>query len=170
MLKKIIFFMSLFLIGFLYGEEKTPVINAIISPSEYQQTIECGKGMELFITITEKKIFLAAKAKTTGWISIGPGSIVMDKADMFIGYVKDGKPFFTKLIGVNHSHTKADSMEVGSFAVKEIAGYTYLEFSVDKDKYIKEGISEFPVLVGYAKKDDFKTRHKFRKSLVVKIK
>ncbi len=170
MLKKMIFVLSLFLVVFLYGEEKNPVIDGDVSPSEYQQKIECGKGMELYITITGNKLFLAAKAKTTGWISIGLGSKVMDKADLFIGYVKGGKSSFIRSIGVNHSHKIADSTGVDSFVVKETGGYTYIEFSLDRGKFIKAGAVQFPVLVGYSKKDDFKSRHKFRKSLTVKIK
>jgi outer membrane protein assembly factor BamB len=120
--------------------------DGVISNGEYthQQTYSAGE-VELQWKNDDSYIYLAIKAKTTGWASVAiqPGSSMMN-ADMMMGFVKDGKAevfdqFSTGTFGPHSDDTAlGGSNDIIEFGGKEENGYTILEFKralKTSDKY-----------------------------------
>ena len=69
-----------------------------LSAHRFFASLDEDQSVKLYwnVTTTDKEIFFTVEAKTTGWIGFGisSGQGKMQGADIVIGWVKDGVPYF----------------------------------------------------------------------------
>jgi hypothetical protein len=119
--------------------------DGIIGSQEYVSEATYG-DYEIHWVNDQKYIYMAIKAKTTGWVSVGiqPG-LGMKDADMIFGFVKDGVVTILDSYGTNIGFHPDDTelggtFDIISFGGQEAGGYTTIEFkrALDTgDKYDK---------------------------------
>ena len=70
----------------------------LLSAHRFFASLDEDQSVKLYwnVTTTNKEIFFTVEAKTTGWIGFGisSGQGKMQGADIVIGWVKDGVPYF----------------------------------------------------------------------------
>ena len=70
----------------------------LLSAHRFFASLDEDQSVKLYwnVTTTDKEIFFTVEAKTTGWIGFGisSGQGKMQGADIVIGWVKDGVPYF----------------------------------------------------------------------------
>src|SRR5208337_4349881 len=95
-----------------------PKVDGSVTPGEYSRSLSLVDGS---VTVSWQAdasggLYVAVSAPTTGWVGLGLGSVVMDGAHIFMGYVKDGTPVFSEQVGVGHGHSKSPTRFADSFA------------------------------------------------------
>ena len=149
-----------------------PVIDGVVKTGEYSFTQQFD-SLTLYANRTKDLLSLAIVGDTTGWVSVGLGSLKMDGATIFIGFVgADGKVQFKPQMGSGHRHTdttKAVSDTVTAYAMKEADGKTTLEFSVTPAAYIKSGQTTLDVIYAVGEDKSFVPRHSSRGSISLKL-
>ena len=137
-------------------------VDGTVDSGEYR--IEtASEQMRIYATDSQDSLFLACSAPTGGWVALGVGSMRMNGAAIFIGYVTDGKAEFRSDLGRGHNHRESDDFTVVSYALEETEGRTVLELEL-----LKSGIpysNPLKLLVGYGDKDDFRAYHRYRSAL-----
>jgi len=70
----------------------------LASEHSFFASLDEDQNVKLYwnVNFAKKEIFFTVEAKTTGWIGFGisSGQGRMEGADIVIGWVKDGKPYF----------------------------------------------------------------------------
>ncbi len=159
------------LMGCLYGAAAwgIPVADGTVGSGEYTASVEKG-GMTLYYTVTADSIFLAIRAKTSGWVAIGIGSDRMDKAVIFMGYDAGGTPAYAEQKGIGHGHSDlAAAGVVISKGLRESDGWTVMELALSRAKALAPGSASLPVIIAAGKADSFKAIHSSRGSVVIPV-
>jgi hypothetical protein len=159
--------------GVLAVSGNKPVVDATITDGEYSFQKDFGQ-MALSLSRSADTLYIGAAGKTSGWIAVGLGSMKMNGASIFIGYVgTDGKPQFKPQIGEGHRHKdpsgKDMNDEVISYAMKEEGGKTFLELALKSDAFIKEGQKTLDVIFAIGPAKAFTPYHKYRNFTEVKL-
>ncbi|MBN1799591.1 MAG: hypothetical protein JW822_13530 [Spirochaetales bacterium] len=149
----------------------TPQIDGVVTQDEYSFKKEYAQ-CTLYAARKKQSVSFALVAQTTGWVSLGLGSKVMNNAHIIIGFVKDGRPQFKEQIGVGHGHEDLFVTEsvVTDVAVKETDNLTTLEVELQTSGFIKDGQEELQLIIGYSGQDSFTDMHSFRQGVVLKLK
>lgn len=154
----------LFSLTYLYAVEKNTIKDGMDISWEF-----IGNDIEFIIT-----------ADTLGWVAIGfEPSKVMKDADIIIGYVEDGMLYIEDHYGNGFISHKIDTSQDGTNDVVGISGSetdasTTISFKIpqnsgdSKDKVLVEG-QTYKVILAYGKKDNFKTKHSYRSSIMLKL-
>ena len=149
-----------------------PVIDGVVKANEYSYTQQFD-SLTLYANRTKDLLSLAIVGDTTGWISVGLGSLKMDGATIFIGFVgSDGKAQFKTQTGTGHRHTDAPKSAADSviaYAMKEANGKTTLELSLTPAAYIKDSQSALDVIYAVGEDKSFVPRHSSRGALSLKL-
>lgn len=149
-----------------------PVIDGVVKASEYSFSQQFD-SLTLYANRTKDALSLAIAGDTTGWVSVGLGSLKMDGATIFIGFVgADGKVQFKTQAGTGHRHTDAPkSVEdsVTAYAMKEANGKTTLELSLTPAAYIKSDQTSLDIIYAVGEDKSFVPRHSSRGSLSLKL-
>lgn len=144
------------------------VVDGVVNPGEYSFSQDFG-DLSLYVNRTADALYLGAVGNTTGWVSVGLGSLKMDGATMFFGFVgSNGKVQFKPLVGSDHSHKDAGSDVSGtiiSSAMKESGGKTTLEIALRPAAYIKAGQSSLQIIYAEGTEKSFIPHHMFRGAL-----
>jgi hypothetical protein len=144
-----------------------PAIDGVVAANEYSLKVPVGR-ITLSASRAADTLYLAVSAPTTGWVSVGFGSQLMDGADLFLGCVAGGKPKFTQQLGKEHTHGPlAKPLEVRE-ALREASGTTTLEAAFKAGEVIG-GKKELWVLVAYGPDDSFASYHLARGSVKLKL-
>ncbi|HPF16847.1 MAG TPA: DOMON domain-containing protein [Thermotogota bacterium] len=123
--------------------------------------------------ISEKDIYMAIRAKTTGWVAVGfSPSFMMKDADIKIANIVDGKVTLEDHYGTSATgHRQDKENEIKTFAGTESDGWTFVEFimplntSQADDKAIKLG-EKTKVIIAYSSSTDVLWRkHNFTGSV-----
>lgn len=157
-MKRCILALLLFPMVALWAQE----VDGIIDSGEYSVET-ASEEMRIYASDSQDSLFLACSAPTGGWVSLGVGSMKMDGAAIFIGYVADGKEEFRSDLGRGHSHRESDEFTVVSYALTESGGRTMLELELSKSGIPYSNPLE--LLVGYGDKDNFRAYHRYRNAL-----
>ena len=174
------FFFALQLPESLQGRQN---IDGIIQEIEYAQSKSFGNGVfELHWRIVGDEVYIAMKARTTGWVSLGiDPSVRMKDADMIIGWVENNgetKIFDAFSTGEMGPHPPDDQLggtnDITEYAGKIADGYTTIEFKrkLDTgDKFDKPfpRSGDLKVIVAYGARKDFNSMHTFRTTGVITI-
>jgi hypothetical protein len=145
-------------------------VDGVSAASEYTATTEIGKT-KLSLARDKDNLYVSITGETTGWISIGFGSLQMDGAILFIGFVSaDGKAQGKLQKGSGHLHADLASDALVQFAMKEAGGMTTLELVLKATSVIPKGAASLPVIWAVGTSDSFSALHKARGSLTVTLK
>jgi hypothetical protein len=144
------------------------MVDGVVNPDEYSFTQNFG-DLTLYVNRTADALYLGAVGNTTGWVSVGLGSLKMDGATIFIGYVgADGKVQFKPQAGSGHSHKDVGGDVSGtiiSYAMKETGGKTTLEIALRSAAYVKAGQSALQIIYAEGTEKSFTPRHMMRGAL-----
>jgi hypothetical protein len=143
------------------------------------------KNMSMSWKIEHDIITMKLGAKTTGWVAAGfdPQS-KMKGADLYIGYVKGGKPYCFDHYGINRFFHKADdTLKAGgvrgansilTVSGSEVDGYTTivitrkLDTGDPLDKVLRSG-KTVRLLLACGHDDDITARHAKREGFDIKL-
>jgi DOMON domain len=138
------------------------------------------KGIVFYWEIVDENINIILSAPTEGWIAVGFNpSRMMKDADILIGYVKNGEVFMEDHFGSGNTKHQADIDLGGTEDITISGGFeekdkTTLQFSRplnsgdSNDRKLEEG-KEYKVIFAYGKRDNFKSYHKLRTSLIITL-
>ncbi len=144
------------------------VVDGVVNPGEYSFTQNFDE-LSLFVNRTADALYLAVVGNTTGWVSVGLGSMKMDGATIFMGFVgSDGKVQFKPQVGSGHSHKDAGSDvsdTIISSALKTSGGKTTMEIALRPAAYIKAGKTALQIIYAEGTEKSFIPRHMFRGAL-----
>jgi outer membrane protein assembly factor BamB len=146
--------------------------DGLIAPGEYPNSQTYG-DFEVYWTNDEQYIYLALKAKTSGFVSMAlqPGE-KMKNADMLFGFVKNGKAEMYDLFSTGTFGPHPTDIELGGtndileFAGTEADGYTILELKralKTPDQYdleIQKGTNK--IIWSYGDSDSLNVKHHVR--------
>jgi hypothetical protein len=141
------------------------VVDGAVNPGEYSFS-QSFEGLTLYANRTADALYLAVVGDTTGWVSVGVGSLKMDGATIFMGFVgSSGKVQFKTQAGSGHSHKDVGAdvaATVVSYAMKEAGGKTTLELELKPAAYVKAGQSALETIFAMGTEKSFIPRHMFR--------
>jgi hypothetical protein len=146
--------------------------DGVITPGEYAAANVYG-DYSVSWTADDTNIFIAIKAKTTGWVAEGiqPG-LTMKDADIIMGFVKDGKAVVTDQYSTGPLGPHVKDTELGGtddileYGGREEGGYTVIEFkralkTADKfDRPFVKGINK--IIFSFGVSDDITSSHNAR--------
>jgi len=141
-----------------------PSVNGVVKPSEYSYSHDFDQQMTLYASRTPTTLYLAVVGNTSGWVAVGLGQ-KMDGADIFMGFVKNGKVSFKAQVGKGHRHGDAPadvSDTVESYALKESGGKTTLEVALKAGAYIKSGQPILDLIFAMGDQGNFTQYHSYR--------
>jgi hypothetical protein len=146
----------------------SPSFDGSMTAAEYPFIKEYS-GMRLGAALSAdgKVLDLAIEAPTTGWVSIGLGSLVMDGAYIVMG-VDSGDPKVLEQLGKGHSHGAVTGTKLLKSVVKTTAGKTVLQFAVASSDFVKDG--KLNLILAYAGTADLRSRHMTRASTTLSVK
>ncbi len=177
-----IFALSFFLLAshFFYFPivfvDANPTLDGVIQKDEYTQSKTYdNNNFELHWRVESPNFFMAIRAKTKGWVSVGFSPTVMMKdADMIIGWVESNnevKIFDAFSTGDMGPHPPDENLggnnDIIAFGGTESGEWTTLEFQrkLDTgDKYDKvfPSSGNIKIIVAYGSRDEFASMHRFR--------
>ena len=148
------------------------VVDGVVNPAEYSFSQDFGQ-LSLYANRTAGALYLGLVGNTSGWVSVGLGSLKMDGATIFIGFVgADGKVQFKPQAGAGHSHKDVSgdvAATIISYAMKEAGGKTTLEIALKPAAYIKAAQSELQVIYAQGTEKSFIPRHMLRGALSIPL-
>jgi hypothetical protein len=150
--------------GKLAISEKKPSVDGVIQTGEYSYSQDFDQQMTLYASRTSMTLYLGVVANTSGWVAVGLGTR-MDGADIFIGYIKDGKVYFKPQVGSGHSHHDASASvdsSLVSYALGQRGGKTTLEIALKAGAYIKDGQSKLDLIFAMGDQPSFSQYHSYR--------
>lgn len=135
-----------------------PSADGVVKPGEYSLTTD-RNGMRLGLSLSAdgSTLYAAIEAPTSGWVSIGLGSLKMNGAFMVLAYDKAGEAFVSEETGAGHGHKPNTVKRLSASAVKEAGASTTLEFAVPT-----AGLADaqtVKLILAYGNKDDRSSRH-----------
>ena len=148
--------------------QRGALVDGQVMGGEYTLSQELN-GLALYMSRTSDSIYVAISAQTKGWVAIGFNSLIMDKAQILIGYVKGGNAVLKENIGKGHTHPEDALGYVKNYAMNESGGQTTLEVECKLDRLWETGEDTLKLLVVYGQDDSMSSYHRFRKSLLVKF-
>lgn len=148
--------------------------------TEYAQTIEVKK-MTFSWTIDGENLHGKMTGETEGWVGVGFNpSDKMKDANYVLGYVKKGEVKVVDEFGTTKTGHKTDEKIGGTENVTVVGGsedngVTTIEFIIplnsgDEKDGIIDPAADTTVLLAYgAGRDSFRSKHKFRATVVVNL-
>ncbi|MGA2477207.1 MAG: DOMON domain-containing protein [Spirochaetia bacterium] len=109
-----------------------PTVDGRVIAGEYSRSVSLLDGATtVYYQVDDAGgLYLAVSAATSGWVGIGLGSVVMDGAHIFMGYLKDGAPVFSEQVGDGHGHHSSPGSTADASAVGQKDGVTTIEFHI----------------------------------------
>jgi len=146
-----------------------PTADGVVNPGEYSMTTD-RNGMRLGLSLSAdgSTLYAAIEAPTTGWVSVGLGSLKMNGAFMVLAYDNAGEAFVSEETGAGYGHKPNTVKRLSASAVKEAGASTTLEFAVPA-----AGLADartVKLILAYGKKDDRSSKHSKYASVELPIK
>jgi hypothetical protein len=135
-----------------------PAADGVLSTNEYPLS-QSGNNMTLGMAVSPdgKTLYFALEAKTTGWVSVGLGSLRMNGAYIVIANDDKGKTTVSEETGKGHAHKANAERKLLASAVKEDSGETTLEFAVPAEGIVTGG--SVKLMIAYGKSDSLSSMH-----------
>jgi hypothetical protein len=144
------------------------VVDGVVHPDEYSFTQASGP-LTLYANRTASTLNLALTGKTSGWVAVGLGSLKMNGATIFMGFVgNDGKVQFKPQLGSGHSHKDAAAAVI-SYAIKSEGDTTTMEIALDAKEYAKSGQAALNLIFAMGEDKSFVSYHSYRSALSLKL-
>ena len=137
-----------------------PHVDGKIAEGEYARSISLvyGDAAVYYQVDSTGGLYVAVSAPTEGWVGLGLGSVVMDGAHIFMGYVTSGQPVLSEQIGEGHSHHPSPIAWADLSAMAQNAGVTTLEIHIPADKMPKAA-RKIGFIVAFSSSADLTTYH-----------
>ncbi|KAL9974731.1 hypothetical protein ACROYT_G011810 [Oculina patagonica] len=105
----------------------------LVSQHSFFAPLDEDQKVKLYwnVSIANKEIYFTVEAQTTGWVGFGisSGQGKMEGADILIGWVKDGKPYFKDRHATGHVTPQIDSQQdYELISLVENGGKTIMKF------------------------------------------
>jgi hypothetical protein len=143
-------------------------VDGVVAANEYSLSVPLDK-MTLFAARTADTLYVAVQAETTGWVAFGAGSLRMDKAWIYIGYVKGAEVGFDSHRGAGHRHQAAASAPTAAYSLGEAAGVTTLELSFKLTDLIAAGQADLKCIVAIGRQDNLGSIHARRRAVTLQL-
>jgi len=142
---------------------QTPVANGILGANEYAKT-ETKSGITVAASLSPDgtTLYLAVRARTTGWVAIGTGSQRMDSAFMALAYVAGSTQTITEETGKGVSHSVNTGKLLTASFVAEADGFTTLEIALPAAGFVRDKTVE--LIAAYGNQDNRTSMHRARAS------
>lgn len=143
-------------------------VDGVVGANEYPLSVPLDK-MTLFAARTADTLYVAVRAETPGWVAFGAGSLRMDKAWIYIGYVKGAEVGFARQQGAGHRHQEAASVPTAVYSLKEAGGVTTLELSFKLTDLIAAGQTELKCITAIGRQDSLSSMHAQRRAVSLQL-
>ncbi|KAL9974725.1 hypothetical protein ACROYT_G011804 [Oculina patagonica] len=105
----------------------------LVSQHSFFAPLDEDQKVKLYwnVSTANKEIYFTVEAQTTGWVGFGisSGQGKMEGADIVIGWVKDGKPYFNDRYATSHVTPQIDSQQdYELISLVENGGKTIMKF------------------------------------------
>jgi hypothetical protein len=142
---------------------QNPVADGVLGTNEYART-ETKAGITVAASLSPDgtTLYLAVKAKTSGWVAIGAGSQKMDSAFMTLAFVKDSTQSITEETGKGKSHSENATRVLESAFAAEAGEFTTLEIALPASGLVKDKAVE--LIAAYGARDNRTSLHRGRTS------
>ena len=148
------------------------VVDGVAHPDEYSFSQDFGP-LTLSANRTADTLYLAVAGETSGWVAVGLGSLKMNGATIFMGFIDgNGKVQFKAQAGAGHAHkdaAKSVSDTVISSAITEAAGTTTLEIALKAGAYITTAQSALDLIIALGGGKSFTPYHSYRNATSLKL-
>ncbi|KAL9974730.1 hypothetical protein ACROYT_G011809 [Oculina patagonica] len=125
----------------------------LVSQHSFFAPLDEDQKVKLYwnVSTANKEIYFTVEAQTTGWVGFGisSGQGKMKGADIVIGWVKDGKPYFKDRHATGHVTPQIDSQQdYELISLEENAGKTIMKFKRkfetcdSQDNAVQEGTNK----------------------------
>ncbi|MGO9311022.1 MAG: hypothetical protein ACLQDL_18610 [Spirochaetia bacterium] len=138
-----------------------PVVDGKVNPGEYahSQALMGGNLVLSWQVGSDGGLFLAASAKTKGWVAVGLGSTKMEGSTIYIGSVgADGTPAFSEDAGKGHGHAPAERKTADQSAVGQDGEWTTVTVHIPAASLPFTGTT-VPFIVSFSSSKNLTTRH-----------
>jgi hypothetical protein len=143
--------------GSLAPSASLPKQDGVIGSGEYAYNTTIS-GMKLGASLgTDGMLYLAVEARTSGWVAIGTGGLVMNGTRLYYGAMLDGKSAFAEMLGAGHGAVPAKTLVVKKWAVSSKDGSTTLELALPSSEAIWKG--SINSIIAYAVAPNFRMKH-----------
>jgi hypothetical protein len=148
------------------------IVDGVVKTGEYSFSKDFGP-LTLFANRTADVLTLAVTGSTSGWVAVGLGSLKMNGATIFMGFVDDaGKVQFKPQLGSGHKHgdaAQSADATVISYAIKTAGGKTTLELALKPNVYITKGQTTLDLIFAVGQAKSFIPLHSFRGALSLSL-
>ena len=148
--------------------QANPTADGVISPGEYSNESVDGP-VHLYSRFDSTRIYLAVEGRTSGWVAIGLSSRRMNGAQIFMGFVSNGRPEFSTQAGARHSHSESSDFAAVEHGIGESGGTTTMELVLDRASFLGPAQSTLDVIFALGSSDSFRQYHSFRSSTSLRI-
>jgi hypothetical protein len=149
-----------------------PVVDGVVAEGEYTYVKAFGPVV-LSASRTADTLFVAVTGDTSGWVALGLGSLKMNGATIFMGFVDDkGAVQFKPQAAAGHRHSDAEKAVAGSvvsYAMKTAGGKTTLELALKAAPYVTGGQSTLDAIFAIGQAKSFLPLHSFRGSTSITL-
>ena len=140
---------------------QTPTADGILGMSEYTRTeTKAGITVAASLSTDGTTLYLAVKAKTSGWIAVGAGSQRMDNAFMALAYVVGTAQTITEETGKGKGHSVNTGKLLKTAFVAETGEFTTLELSLPAAGFVKDKAVE--LIAAFGAQDNRTSMHRAR--------
>jgi hypothetical protein len=143
-------------------------LDGVVAENEYALVVPLDK-LTLYASRTSNTLFVALEAQTAGWVAFGAGSARMDKAMIYIGYLKGDQAVLAVQRGSRHTHKEASDAPKAEYRLGERNGRTTLELAFRSADLIASGQAELACIVAYGRADNLSSFHVFRRSVSIRL-
>ena len=156
----------------LAASKNKTVVDGVVHPGEYSFSSDFGP-LALYVNRSGEGLYIGVVGSTAGWVAFGLGSVAMDGATIFMGFLgSDGKAHFKPQAGKDHMHSDVGrdvSDTIVSYAMTKSEGKTTLEVELKPAAYIKKGQTTLDLIFAEGAQPSFTPYHTFRGSLSLKL-
>ena len=162
--RKMIFFVALINVLFFTHAQS---VDGVFGSNEYLR-VQTVSGMKIGFSISSQKdiIYCAIEAKTTGWVSIGLGKLLMDGSYIIMGCIQDGQSVFSEQLGNNYSHKPVTESQIINKMIIQNNEVTVMEFSIPAGAFLSN--NSLDAIIAMSKNTSFSSKHTTK--AIVKIK
>jgi len=137
-----------------------PRVDGKVTKGEYARSISLiyGNATVYYESDSSGGLYVAVSASTNGWVGIGLGSVVMDGAHIFMGYVNSGQPVASEQVGEGHGHHPSQVTWADQSAVAQDGGVTTLEIHIPAGR-LPSAARKIGFIVAFSGSADLTTYH-----------
>jgi hypothetical protein len=143
-------------------------VDGTFGAKEYQYD-STQQGVRVGATLgSDDMLYLAVEAKTSGYVALGVGGLVMNNSRLFLGAIQDGKPAFIEKLGKGHFYADAKDLVVKKWSVKTEGGKTTLELVLPASAALWKG--KINATFAFSRSPKFDSEHAARGAIPFAVK